>query len=316
MDPEDFRILVEIYRRPFASIEAIGRALGVTGTAVRGRWDRLVERGVLHGFYVIVPAPVFRRHHRIAAYFDVESEPELDELLRVEDVVNIWRGAPRMLNLNLYVAEPDRGPPEELHRLFGRAPDSYVQPDAPDRWSPATATLSPLDWRVLRALLDDPRAPLRELAERAGLTERTVRQRRDDLLHQELLQVAPILDVSHESGSILYSGYAALRSAKSLPDLGRAEVAQTWVHHHPPGITLVGHATAYGEVMELERRLRADPGVAFAHVTVARGGALAKERLARWMDAEVERFRGTTGLFRSAGSPRPRSTEARPARRR
>jgi DNA-binding Lrp family transcriptional regulator len=290
MDARDFAILFERYRHPFASWERIGRAVGSSGTAVKTRWEDLVRREVVQGSYVLVPASAFRRWHRIASYFDVPSEPELTDLLAVENVVNVWRGAPRMVNVNTYDPRPESDPPPGLTELFGRPPDAYVNPGPPGRIPQHETVLSPLDWRVLLALVDDPHAPLRELATKAGLTERTVRRRRDGLLAKELLEVFPILDTSREPGSILYSGYAALRAGTKVGGIELRGVALAWPHHAPPAISFVGHADSYGEVKELELRIRSMPGVVDAIITVPRGGALATNRLRGWMRQEIARF--------------------------
>ena len=288
MDERDYRVVLELTRNPFASCEAIGREVGMTGTAVRARVDSMEARGVLNGYHVLPSPRVFGRWRHIFAYRDVAPEPSLTTLLGMENAVAVFRGSPGMIMVNTYDLEVDAGPPAALVKLIGRAPDGAVLTDDPGEGRPPNLVLSPLDWRVIAALLDDPRAPLAELARATRLTARTVRKRRDDLVRKGLLHVSPIVDTSREPGLIVFSGYVMVERKSDLERIQAPGLGWVWTHHDPPAAAFFGRAATYGEVQETQRSLQSIRGVLHVDLTVARGGGIASRRLHRWIRAELK----------------------------
>jgi DNA-binding Lrp family transcriptional regulator len=151
MDLRDFQIFLELSRSPFASHEAIGRQIGVTGAAVKARLDRMSKQGVLQGFQVVPIPQVFRRHWHISAYFGVDPRLELKDLLDVEHVVTVWRGGHGEVMVNTFdptpVAKPPSGlsaligqPPAQvvasIHRKEGQQPTPYFRPSIGGSWMP------------------------------------------------------------------------------------------------------------------------------------------------------------------------------------
>ncbi len=291
MDARDFRIVLELHRHPFASYEALGRSVRLTGTAVKSRFERMHARGVVQGFHVAVAAPAFRRYRRIHAFAASGEGPPLDDIVAADPVVFVWRGPPGMFMVTTYDSEPGAEPPGGLIRLFGGPPLASVSPDDPGRLSRVDAVLSLLDWRVVDALVDSPRASLQALGATTGLTAKTVRNHRDRLLARGLLEVSPILDTSREPGLVVYSGYVGVERPEDLRKIRVPGMGHIWTHHDPPAMAILGHVSSYGEVLEVERQLRSVPGAAQVVVTVARGGAVAVPRLKAWIRAERERWR-------------------------
>lgn len=290
MDGRDFQIVVELYRSPFASYEAIGRAIGTSGTAVKTRVDRLTRRGVLRGFHVLPSASVFGRVRHIFAYRDVRPEPPLRSLLAFDNVVSVFRGSPGLFMVNTFDLTAGAGPPPGLVRLVGREPDGSVLTEDPEDRGSTPTTLSPLDWRVVDALLDRPRATLAELAAATGLSARTVRNRRGRLVLQGLLHVSPNLDTSREGGLIVYSGYVSVERKQDLERVTAPGLVWVWAHHEPPAAAIFGLATTFAQVQEVETALRTTAGVNRVELTVSRGGADATARLHRWVGAELARW--------------------------
>src|SRR6266545_3693366 len=61
VDERDFRLLARLLREPLANHEALGRAIGVSGTAAKARLERLAAEGVFNGFRGIPAPEVFGR---------------------------------------------------------------------------------------------------------------------------------------------------------------------------------------------------------------------------------------------------------------
>ena len=291
MDLRDFQILLELNRHPFSSPGAIGKALGVTGNAVKARLDRMKAEGLLNGFFVMPVSAVFGRHWHVFPYLDVEPEPDLQEILDVEDVVNVWRGRPRTIMVNTYSRTRGGAPSPKLAEVLHCPPSGVALPDAPNRFSANDAVLSPLDWRVIEALLDRPRAPLADLARATQLSPRTVRKRRDSLVSKGLLGIIPNLDTSRESGLIVYSGHVATKTRADLDRLHLPGLSVLRQLFDPPAAWVIGHAATYAELQQVELKLLSIPGVISAQLVPSRGGALATERLRGWIQDELRAWK-------------------------
>lgn len=287
MDLQDFEILLNLMRRPFASNETLGKAIGLTANAAKARLARLERQRLLNGFYVMPSASVFQRHWQVIPFERLGSEPDLEKVLRVPGVVNVWRGRPRTLMVNVYARAREDPPPPELTEVLHRSPSGVVLPEPPDRFSVHEAILSPLDWRVTDVLLDRPRASLAELSKATGLTARTVRGHRDALLRKGLLTILPNIDTSREPGLLVYSGYVVAAQATHLEQLHAPGMVVLSRLHQPPSAWITGHVPSYTELQEVEVDLRSTPGITSVDLVPPRGGAMATTRLHQWIRHEL-----------------------------
>lgn len=292
MDELDFRVIAELVRTPFASHANIGRALGLTGTTVKSRLDGMVRRGAIAGFLVVPSAATLRRIQKLYPFHNVDPEPPLERILDVDDVVAVARANPGTLIVNTFEQNAGAHPPPAITDAIGGTPERATLTDTPTRGD-SSSILSPLDWRVADALLEDPRAKLTELARKARLTATTVRRRRDALVERGLLHVAPIVDTRREDGLVVYSGYAWLSGRSVAEKIHSPGLASIWVHHDPPGVSIFGAMPNYAAVEQFEHELRDLPGVLRAELTAARGGVLATGRLRKWIREEIARWSGT-----------------------
>jgi len=301
VDLRDCRILLELYQHPFASYEAIGRAIDTSGTVVKARLERMQERGVVRGFYATPSARVFHRYWHVFAFQELEREPTPNDLLQVEDVASVWLGPPGTVVVNTFTRSTDSAPPPGLLDLVGRQPDQAGLQDPPEAIEDPGTVLSRLEWRVMDAVLERPRSPLADLSRSTGLTPRTVRKRRDALVAKGLLIVTPVIDTSREPGRVVYSGYVRMDRRADLKRVRVPGLLLTWTHHDPPAAVILGHAASYAEAREVERTLGAIPGVTHVDVTFSRGAAFATDRLRGWIREEIERW----DSLRRASKPQP-----------
>lgn len=297
MDLRDFQILLELQRNPFASIEGIGRSLRISAPAVKVRLKGLEERGVLLGLELLPRPQAFRRHWHIFAYSNVDPEVDVRRVLGATDVVSVWRGDSGEMMVNTFDRERDAPPPKELRNLLRSEPVGVVSLDPPGEGVELDTELSSLDWRVIKALLPNPRASLRELARRTGLSERTVRRRREALWTGQHVMVLPIIDTTREPGLIVYAGYLAVKRLEDLDTINLPGLVIFRRLYHPPAAWFMGHAATLAELQSIERKLKAHSGVVGLDLGPTRAAAMARGRLHRWVQAEVrrwERFRLTT----------------------
>ncbi len=290
MDLRDFDIVTELHRHPFASYEAIGRSIGTTGAAVKIRIGNMEARRLLLPFQVVPRASILRRFGKLFIWNGLESEPSFRKCLDREDVVLVWRAAQGLFAINLYSVTGELDCPAGLVKLLGRAPDQCVLMDSPHEAGQPDSVLSPLDWRVLDVLLENPRIPLVELAKRTGLTPRTVRKRRDALVSSRRLDVTPTLDTTREPGLIVFAAYVRLETQAAVPALQPDNLTLVRTHHAPPAAVFSGHAENLAEFRNLERTLGSSPGVLGVDIIVPRGAAVASGRLREWVWVELARW--------------------------
>ena len=296
MDELDFRIIAELFRAPFAAHAQIGKTLGRTGTAVKLRLDEMIRRGLISSFLVVPSAPALRRVQKIFPFRNVNPEPPLEEILAVDNVVAVARGSPGMLLVNTFDLDASVAPPSRLVGVVGGTSERATLTDTPVGAENLSSALSPLDWRVILALLEDPRASLSDLARKARLTPTTVRRRRDALIRDGLLHVSPIVDTRREPGLIAYSGYLWLLDRSVADSLEWPGLASTWIHHDPPGVSIFGACPNFAAVEELEQELRSTQGVRAAELTASRGGVLAVARIRMWIRTELEWWSGSRDI--------------------
>ena len=306
MDERDCRLLLEIMRTPFASLEELGRHLGITGKATKFRLDRLKEVGILGGLACGPGPAALGTESRLAVYQDRPIKCDLRDLLRLPNAVWAAENIPPSWTA-LFYTRPGESLPKGLRSLAGRDPDRVLRITELD--SGAGEVLSPLDWKAMLAVMGHPGAPLRELAAACGLTARTVRTRRDKLLVTGGLFAFPELDTSREGGAILFGAYVRSTLVGGLDAIRLANSWRLNTHSEPPAAFLYGFVRTYAELRAVEQRLRSLPGVDEVLMLVPCGTHSANDRLRGWVRERVDFWE------RARGRVPPRFAEGGTARR-
>jgi DNA-binding Lrp family transcriptional regulator len=304
VDERDCRLLIELTRAPFEPYEALGRRLDITGTAVKKRLDRLEAEGIWLGLACGPSPKALGREGRLVVWGAPAPRAGPRDLLAAPEVAWAASAYPTATVAMLYREDPKAPLPDELGRLAGRAPEAVVVPHDP-REVAAREVLSPLDWRVVRAVAHEPRASVRALAEACGLSARVVRERRDAMFARGDLMAFPSVDATREEGAILYNAYVGAQDAEAIKGFRFGNAHRIVTHHDPPGTFLVGYVRTYAETHVAEERLRAMPGVRDVTFSVPQGTLVARERLEGWVDAEIARWEKAR---RGAHSALPSST--------
>jgi DNA-binding Lrp family transcriptional regulator len=285
MDERDCRLLIELMRTPFDSYQSIGRKVGFNGKVTRKRIDRLRTVGVLQGL-ACGPSPgALGMRSVLAVYLENPIKCDTRDLLALPGVVWAAEVYPPAWTPLFYLREGE-DLPKDLMVYAGRPPDRVLNITP----SPRTRAreLSPLDWRVMRAVMAEPRATVVELSVRCKLTPRTVKTRRDRMLRDGDLFAFPAIDSAQEEGTILYGAY--VRSAE-VPDLNGVHLPNSWrlnSHQDPPAVFLYGYVKNYAEAKGTERQLQSIPGVQEVYFTIPQGTYCANRRLESWVDERIE----------------------------
>lgn len=290
MDRIDLRIFSRLVSDPFRSDAALGREVGLTGKAVRLRRRRIEAHRVISEYGVHPAAQVLGRHPVTWRYVGEEREDlPIAELSRIEDLAYVMRFRPAFHRVVRFTRDPDAPPDPRLARLLGRPVGGPLGETMPAPAIPAEA-LSPVDWKVLEAVVADPRAPFATGARRARLSPRTFRVHRAKLDAAGVLQNAMILDLEHEVGIATFGIWLRVDGSFDPSGLDRVPLWDRphWTRH-PRGVYLLGSADNYFEARRLELELRSLPGVVGADPLIPAGGFFNRDRFVGWIRTERER---------------------------
>ncbi|TLZ90927.1 MAG: winged helix-turn-helix domain-containing protein [Methanobacteriota archaeon] len=159
--------------------------------------------------------------------------------------------------------------------------------------------MSPIDWRVMRPLIREPRMPIRTLAERTGLSPKTVRRHRDALLRDGAFTIEVHVRGARARGLLLYNLWLTLPHLPArdrhaiLTKLPRCVVVN--VMQEPPAIYLFCRADAYSDVLADEAMAKELAGTDRSGLVFPLDTAFAMDRLESWIDAELARWSSRRG---------------------
>ncbi len=194
VDPLDFQLIGALCKEPLATHEALARAIGRSASAVRKRIGALTEAGVLDGFVAVPDAGALSRKG-IGAAWRVLAPTQ--GLLQIPGTV--WAGTTidGSSGALAFVDDPDAwlgqasaAVGHEVHEVYHTT--AYEGP-----------ALGPLELKVLRALVQDPRADAAALADRCGLSAKTVRSRRAAMMDSGAVRIEPVI-YGERGGSITF----------------------------------------------------------------------------------------------------------------
>lgn len=311
MDGLDVRILRTIGIRPFRSTPCppdvlktgrIADAVGVTPDTVRARLARMEDQGVIAAYQVV---PNLAQLGLSASAFLYLVDRSLDK----DEVVARARAVDGMLEIHdfigpgvcLDIAFQDTGERDEkLSALSELTGHLHPRLSYHRRTPEVSRPLSQLDWRIIRALRWEARRSPTEVASEVGVTARTVKRRRDRMLREGSLLIAPLFDPSRADGLLLFNLLVHLGPSPALGvKRGLIETfSESCIHALKPASTSIGAfnlvlcAHSSREVEALRQQALELQGIRKADVALFRG----VHDTSDWLDDEIEhRAKGVQG---------------------
>lgn len=269
-------------RAPLDGPAAWARAAGEDVSSVRRRIKRLQETGVLQGFSAIPQPEVFGRIY--APYtFQTDAPPNMDDVLAVPDVA--W--AVSVLDGRTFVVafEKDRSCKAALEGIMGPATDAFDH-----KGRPGTATLGRIDFKILRELIIDPRATVSQLCERTGLSAKTVRAHRAEMIARKEVKVDPIIRPPTTPGRLYYN-LSAHGDAPPHIEGDNCIVLEQFTS--PPATYLLATAANLQEQMEFLRELERREDISDVNVMMTHAFGMATQRLVHWCEEKIEEWKGS-----------------------
>ena len=178
MDSTDIGILRALGENCRASYQDMGRALGMTANAIKKRVNKLIENGTIHSFVVYLSFAMIDAESFLAILTPATSNTE-EELLK-EIVKNPHVFSTGFLSdgtcivFTEYEGETGQSELQQFLDSLGNVAHYELHTLLSPRGR--KVEFKPLEIRVLKSLVEDPRAPATEIAEKTGLTPRRVRK--------------------------------------------------------------------------------------------------------------------------------------------
>ncbi len=271
------------FRRSYTETAA---ALGFDEETVRLRIKRMEAEGVLQGWDLIVnPALLGRAFLRVVTQVG-DGVDKADAIARVgliEGVLWVFENMGPTFGVVAFV-EPG-GASDRCVKLVeaitkGPTAGFPVSTASPD------ITMSPRDWRLLAALRQGPRDRLVDIAERSGLSEKTVRRRVQDFVDGRACFLTMRLDFAKARGVIPVEVKVWLNSAR---DRGPID-AYLQTLPHPTFSRYDGDvsqqsflAETVGQVEEVRSGLAMLPGIARLRLEVL----VRRPVFNAWLDEQI-----------------------------
>jgi DNA-binding Lrp family transcriptional regulator len=290
VDALDVRIIRAMGIRPYdrrpkspdaLKPSTLAKAVDTSVVTVKERIARMEEVGVIAGYQIFPNL----RHLDLGArgyFFRIQEEDGKGE------AIDKMAGLDGLLELHNFLGggvcadfafQGDDDLAGKLAYLSDHSGDENPQRFY-DRHMPVVKRrLSPLDWRILRALRGRARRPLAEVAEAVGVSGRTVKRRYEAMAREGSFFVVPLLNPAKAEGLILFELLFYLRepaNAATTNDILRT-FDESRVYTYRPASPELGtldmllFAKSSAEVEELRRRGARIPGVAKAEAWLFQG---------------------------------------------
>lgn len=256
----------------------IARALGVTPETVRDRVARMEQAGVIAGYeivpnlrhlgleataYLLRPPDESRRNDIRRSLEHVEGLLEVTYFLTPELCVDLAFQTPGQRDRRIRTLAEAAGDPAPVPFMGWAMPAVERQ-------------LTPLDWRIIKALRGDAKRSLVEVAEELGVGYRTVKRHYDRMAEERSFFVKPKLDPGAEAGLVPFGllvffapdapADTSKRVLKELDDhmlFGQAPLSPQFGH-----LSATLFADSARKVDELRQKAERQPGVARAQALV------------------------------------------------
>jgi len=190
LDLIDKQMLIALDKNCRLSYQALAENFGITATAVRKRFDRLVTTGVIEEFSIVLrPAMMGSEYLIVLIHTDgLENEEEFIQMigsnLNVIQVGQLVTGVGR-----LYFAHCEYVGAEGLHNLgvFLRTLENVTEIELHTTLIQRGKTfeIKKMHLRVLRCLLEDARMQVSDISERTGLAARRVSRAIQELIDSD-----------------------------------------------------------------------------------------------------------------------------------
>lgn len=248
VDSLDLRILRDIGLEPFAGAsssphpwrpEELAQRLKESPRLVKDRMARLEREGIIRAFEVqpnLVHLGLASRTYAFPFEERAARAEIIQRLQKVEGVFAVIDYLTGWITVTLAFAnevEEKRRLSEIGAILGGLGPETWFETETP----PATRDPTRLDWRIMRALRGDARVSVADLAERVGVTTKTIQRHLDRLTAERAFSAFALLHERSMDELLLCSLVITVDMEKAGDAMGILHgklLADAWAHCSAP----------------------------------------------------------------------------------
>ena len=271
LDSKDFQLLAALYDNARQSYRSLGRRVSLSAPAVRDRVQGLESKGIIQGYWVQPDPAIFNRMDLLVFYQGERSREDAEKILRARDVAWVAWKVEGGFTVQVWPRK-DSAPIDDITRILGESPMGQAWTEHPDR-----QPLSLAAWRIIDALIDQPKIELEGLCKSTRLSPKTVRKHLGKLIRDEAVYITPRLGALADSGELVYhlavSGGPGLRELRG--PLGDAVLVNET--QKPPMKYLLCRASDLADVTTRTGLVAKLPGVESVRVTLNREILVARE---------------------------------------
>jgi DNA-binding Lrp family transcriptional regulator len=265
VDSKDFQLLVGLYGNARQSYQSLGRRVSLSAPAVRDRLNRLMSKGILQGFMLVIDSSVFDRDDLLLFFHGNFSRKSALAAFAAPDISWVAWKVDGRITLRLWTKN-EREATDNLTKILGVRPSMRA-------FTPRKRGLAPLsksDLLIMDTLVDEPKVPFEELLKSTGLSPKTLRRRLNLLLNTKTISIDPLLGALTDSGELIFPLVVAGRV--NMDEIRRimGESAQT--HHtlQPPMKHVLCRANSLAEVITKTRVLENVQGIKYVTISLNR----------------------------------------------
>lgn len=201
MDELDKRIMADLQDYCRLSYQELSRRYGVSANAIRKRIMNLEATGEISGYAVTLSIGVTGSSQLFGFLTGDGSRDEVEMIEEIGSHPNIIAAAAYSNGIYAFVGEYTVT--HEMHDLssYLRRIKGVVSAEIHPTILPTRPgmELTPLHLRILKVLLEDPRLPVVEIAERSGLTARRVRRLLSQLEENRAVQFKALIELGADT---------------------------------------------------------------------------------------------------------------------
>lgn len=207
LDSTDIGILRALGANCRASYQDMGRALGMTANAIKKRVNKLIDDGTIHSFVVYLSFSMIDAESFLAILTPQTSNIEVEILNQIVENPHVFSSGSLSDGTCIVFAEYEGENGKSDFDEFLRSIDNVAHIELHTLRSPRGEKIEfkPLQIRVLKCLVEGPRAPATVIAEKTGLTPRRVRKIIQQLLDGGGVNFVTRLNLNAGSGVIYYA---------------------------------------------------------------------------------------------------------------
>ncbi|MFX1578331.1 MAG: winged helix-turn-helix transcriptional regulator [Promethearchaeota archaeon] len=197
MDELDKKILTDLDHNCRISYQELSRKYGISANAIRRRILNLEESGVISGYSIALSPAMTDTDFLFSLLHTDGSRDEVEMVGEIGSSKHVIAAAAYTDGIYALVAEYNG--PKELHELgsFLRTLDSVEKAELHTfirNWG-VKMKLTKTHLRILEPLLEDPRLPIVDVAQKSGLTARRVRRLIRELEDSDALRFTALLEL-------------------------------------------------------------------------------------------------------------------------